>query len=71
MDIKYKTVKCPYCSSENIGKIELPVNKTFLLLVTDLDSNAPPTEGRKVDAYGCPDCGFMALRNLDLHPVSK
>lgn len=54
--------QCPYCGSLKYGKVNLDGGKEFVLVVKDPSPN-PPSEGKKVNVFGCADCKMLTLQS--------
>jgi hypothetical protein len=61
---------CPSCKSNAYSKILLEDGKYHILCLMH-PSWGKPLEGTKVTAFGCVDCGFIGLYNLDIYQSDK
>lgn len=55
-------MKCPYCDSELMDRIEPNQDCQFVISEMNINSHKR-VRGFKVDMYGCPDCGGILLKS--------
>ena len=63
-------ILCPYCQSDKFGKVDMEPGQKIALVIRESDGNIMNT-CKPVDAYGCSNCGFIALRDLDVRPSPR